>query len=1275
MDTRGKSNAEFRNDVNEALARHESNFDQINDSLHKAEQYFEFKNIAPGLQVQLASFHLEGIALQWHRWLTKFKGPLSWQEFTKAMLQRFGPTDYEDPSKALTRLKQTLTLEAYQETFEKLSHCIDGLPENFLVGCFIAGPKDDIRLDVKIKQPRTLTDAIGVARLVEERNNLQKKMSTSFCPSAITGAQRIIPHYSSGVLGPPQTSKINHNASNSTIPFRRITNQEARERRANGLCYYCDEKFVPDYRCQRPQLFMIEDSNQINLAKEPAEPESEDHEVMPEVSAYAISGASHPQTFRVMGKLKNKPNKRFQVTVANQEQIECKGLCQALTISIQGKSITADFFVLLVAACHLILGVQWLETIGPIEMDYKQLTMTYKVGEETYTFQGLKHTPLAALSDKEFNSIQDGDWRFCVDYRALNSITIKDKYLIPVIDELLDELHGAKFFSKLDLRAGYHQIRVHDADIPKTAFRTHEGHYEFLVMPFGLTNALSTFQCLMDDLFRPYLRKFILVFFDDILVYSKTWNDHLAQLLDELHGAKFFSKLDLRAGYHQIRVHDADIPKTAFRTHEGHYEFLVMPFGLTNALSTFQCLMDDLFRPYLRKFILVFFDDILVYSKTWNDHLAHLRIVLSILQTNKLFVKETKCRFGVSQVDYLGHVILDQEVAVSPSKIQVVLEWPTPTTVRKVRGFLGLAGLPDFSQQFVIECDASGIGIGAVLTQTNQPIAYYSEALKGTILLLSTYEKEMLAVVKSIWKWRPYLLGKPFTVRTDQKSLKYLLEQRITTPAQARWLPKILGYDYKIEYKRGPENQAADSLSRVVEFQFMSISGTHADWWQKLQGEVQQDSFYKKLSHSHSSQQLTQRDGVWFKRGRIYLNPTSTLIPQVMADCHSSPGGGHFGFHKTLSRIKLSFWWPNLRKTVKEFIQHCTICQRYKSDSMCPAGLLQPLPIPLQIWTEVSMDFIEGLPSSNGYTVIMVVVHRLSKYAHFVALKHPYTAVTIAKAFVANVVRLHGIPTAIVSDRDKVFVSSFWQALFQLQGTKLRMSSSYHPQTDGQTEVVNLTLEQYLRSVYGIPPPHLLTYVPGTSRVQAVDEYLRDRDTILRELRHNLSLARQRMKSQADLKRQEVSFKVGDYVYLKLQPYRQTSVAFRASMKLAPRFFGPYQIIGKVGTVAYRLALPPGSQIHNVFHVSMLRKHLGPIHTSASNQLPPVSDDSIILPQPEAILDRRVIQKGKYQPKSEILVKWRGAPNEDATWENEWRFTKSYPDFILADKDPLRGEE
>ncbi|GJU97613.1 transposon ty3-G gag-pol polyprotein [Tanacetum coccineum] len=237
------------------------------------------------------------------------------------------------------------------------------------------------------------------------------------------------------------------------------------------------------------------------------------------------------------------------------------------------------------------------------------------------------------------------------------------------------------------------------------------------------------------------------------------------ELLDELYGVKVYSKLDLRSGYHQIRVREEDIHKTAFRTHEGHYEFVVMPFGLTNAPATFQCLMNDLLRQYLRKFILVFYDDILIYSKSIDEHVEHVREVLGILKANHLFVKASKCCFGVTQVNYLGHVINSDGVSVEAAKVEVVLSWPVPTNAKGVRGFLGLAGyyrkfikgfgsivaplhklvgkgpfvwdettnkafellkialtttptlgLPDWSKPFTIECDASGVGIGAVLT-------------------------------------------------------------------------------------------------------------------------------------------------------------------------------------------------------------------------------------------------------------------------------------------------------------------------------------------------------------------------------------------------------------------------------------------------------------------------------------------------------------------------------------------------------------------------------
>ncbi|KAL5554076.1 hypothetical protein UlMin_041477 [Ulmus minor] len=653
MDTRGKTNAEFRNDVNDILARHETSFDQVNTALqavltelqalrashsqntsspepnesshpntsrsntindhshqhlklsfprfngddptgwiYKAEQYFEFKSIAPEQQVQLASFHLEGIALQWHRWLTKFHGPLTWDEFTKAIQLRFGPTDYEDPSEALT---------------------LDGLPENFLIGCFIAGLRDEIRIDVKIKQPRTLADTIGVARLIEERNQLQRKptQQNHFLPASLT--PKASPNPTAGVLGPPPTQRMNQSSNAQPSTFRRITNQEARERREKGLCYYCDEKFVAGHRCKRPQLFMIEDSLHMNTEDvEGAHPEQEHHEVMPEVSFHTIAGTEHPQTIRVLGKLKNK-----NVMVLIDGGSTHNFIDQAL-VSKFGLLVIWDKKFEVMVANHEKIELQWLKTLGPIEMDYQQLTMNFNVEGTTHTFQGLRRTSIEALSDKESNGLQgtglffqiipsnsssslpksypseigqllakfshvfespttlpprrshdhqiplqpgagpvsvrpyrypyyqktelkkmvkellqsglirpsnspfsspvllvkkaDGAWRFFVDYRALNDIIVKDKYPIPVIDELLDELHGAKFYSKLDLRSGYHQIRVHEDDIPKPAFRTHEGHYEFIVMPFGLTNAPATFQSLMNDLFRPYLRKFILVF-------------------------------------------------------------------------------------------------------------------------------------------------------------------------------------------------------------------------------------------------------------------------------------------------------------------------------------------------------------------------------------------------------------------------------------------------------------------------------------------------------------------------------------------------------------------------------------------------------------------------------------------------------------------------------------------------------------------------------------------------------------------------------------------
>jgi len=433
-------------------------------------------------------------------------------------------------------------------------------------------------------------------------------------------------------------------------------------------------------------------------------------------------------------------------------------------------------------------------------------------------------------------------------------------------------------------------------------------------------------------------------------------------------------------------------------------------------------------------------------------------------------------------LEYLGHIISNQGVATDPAKVIVVQKWPVPTNLKELRGFLGLAGyyrrfikhysllsrpltellkknvpfvwtpvtqqafetlklsltsapvlaLPDFQHAFVLETDASDFGIGAVLMQNNHPIAFLSQALSTRNAALSTYEKECLAIILAVEKWRSYLQARPFTIKTDHKSLLHLSDQKIHTKIQQKALLKLMDLDFTIVYKQGPTNQAADALSRQPGFSpLLAISMSTPTWLTNLTtgyvGDSQTQQLLTELSLcSPNAAGFELTNGIIKFKGRVWVGNNTLAQNHILQTLHDSAIGGHSGFPATYHRVKQLFAWPKMKQFIRDYVRSCTTCQQAKPEHVKSPGLLQPLPIPDQAWSIACMDFVEGLPSSRGYTVIMVIVDKLSKYAHFLPLAHPFTALQVAQLYFDQIYRLHGLPKAIISDRDKIFTSIIW---------------------------------------------------------------------------------------------------------------------------------------------------------------------------------------------------------------------------------------------------------
>ncbi|XP_026419467.1 uncharacterized protein LOC113315400 [Papaver somniferum] len=678
--------------------------------LSKCDYFFQMHEIPEFNKARIASMHFDVKAAKWFENFRLNRPHISWQDLTSNVYLRFENPAHENIVGLFNKLSQLTTVDAYFEEFEHLKALLlskhNIFTEEYFIKSFIGGMKEELREPVLMFGPTTLLTAFSLVRMQKKTLSLQKK--------------------------------------------------SVKARKSRGLCYNCNEVYKRGHICKQQHLcLMIGTQSEDNTLEFEAatHPEEEDSpmESDMEISLHALTGNNSGKTIRIPGLIDKKsisvfidtrstysfihtdiarklncsiePTASMLVTVANGDRTVSNGICSNLNWSMHNHKFSGSLRLLPLGGCNLVLGDDWLKQLG----DHDEWQCSYKILQKhTHGLIGQLFSistsptptppppPISELINQysdifsepkslppqrnldhsiplKTNSFaapihlvkkKDNTWRFCVDYRKLNNITVKDKFPIPIIEEFLDELHGKIFFSKIDLRAGYHQIRVTSANIYKTAFRTHHGHFEFKVMPFGLTNAPATFQALMNDIFQDHLRKFILVFFDDILVYSSSL----------------------------------------------------------------------------------------------EEHLLHLQLTLDILRKHQLFANFSECCFGQHELEYLGHIITAEGVKADPAKISAMINWPIPHTLKELRGFLGLTGyyrkfvknyglisipltdllkknaflwspaatsafqqlkeamsstpilaIPNFNKSFVVETDACDTGIGVVLLQEGKPLDLYSK--------------------------------------------------------------------------------------------------------------------------------------------------------------------------------------------------------------------------------------------------------------------------------------------------------------------------------------------------------------------------------------------------------------------------------------------------------------------------------------------------------------------------------------------------------------------
>ncbi|XP_031110384.1 uncharacterized protein LOC116014814 [Ipomoea triloba] len=847
--------------------------------IRRVERYFMISQTPPVFYLDYLTVNLSRKVEIWlEGYLSNLRGGFNWGHFVEAVCRRFGPGTVSIDEE-FTVLKQLGGVEEFTDKFEEMRSMLlqvrPYLTDEYFLGNYVCRLKQVIRCFVRSAKPENLEDAIWLAKNFE-----QGVKSNEFFPkNSLQPRNSVMRTAENRVQDGP---RINNTTRN-------VEMDKLREQR---LCFNCKERWQYGHKC-KPKGHMAsaeggeEDDIQEQDQANPT-PLSEECVEEAEVSLNAVVGGEGINTIKLPGsilkrdiiilvdsgsthsfvdpalthnlRLKAHKVQPLVVTIANGERLLCDEMSGHIEWIMQGESFRKSFRVMKLGGCDMLLGMDWIDLFAPTELHTRPLSISFHKDGRRIKLKGI--TPKKGLleaSKKEVKNWQrqgvKGFLVSCIEKELQGNsynieVTRDPLVLTPTkIEETLSE------FSELfqepkslpPTRACDHTVSLIPNPIP-----VNKGPYRYSFEQKNIIERMVD-EMLQTGIIRPSSSPFA----SPVLLVPKkdsTWRfcvDYRAlnaitiknkypipiveDLFSELAGSRFFSKVDLRSGYHQVRMREGKEYKTAFKTHQGLFEFTVMPFGLTNAPATFQALMNSVFKPLLRRSVLVFFDDILIYSPNFEEHLQHLRAVFKIMREQHLYAKLSKCSFAQHQIEYLGHIISVEGLQTDPEKIKAVMSWPKPNTVTELRGFLGLTGyyrtfvkgygsickpltnllkknafswdqaadiafeelkqalctapvlaLPNFDLEFVVESDACHKGMGAVLMQEGRPIAYYSQGFNSKHLGLFIYEKEYLSIINAVDKWRAYLIGRHFVIKTDHQSLKFLLEQKITTALQQK---------------------------------------------------------------------------------------------------------------------------------------------------------------------------------------------------------------------------------------------------------------------------------------------------------------------------------------------------------------------------------------------------------------------------------------------------------------------------------------------------------